>query len=221
MTRRTPKATRWLFICAAGLFAFATPSRGAIVSVPVFRGTASENFDNLVVAEATQEATILGGRATVTNLTPGGALKFELSSSLDGDLVVPHSPPRMMGQIGISQWVFTTPLLQFGSYFENNSRFDNATVDFYDVNDQLIGSVVATDPRSLQAWTWNGWQSDVPIHRLVITGNDTAFFNGFIWFDDVQTIAVPEPSSIALLVMSGLGVLLKRFGMVKPARVKS
>jgi hypothetical protein len=196
------------------VLACSIPVRGDITPIDPFQGDVSENFGDLGISGAQQEIRILQDTATVRNLTTGGALKLELSSSLDGDLVVPHSPPRMMGQIGISEWVFDTPLSQFGSYFENNSRFDDATVDFFDVNDHLIGSLTATDPKDRQDWTWNGWKSDVPIHRIVITGNDAVFFHGFIWFDDVQATfapaSVPEPSSLALLGSSGLIILLAR-----------
>jgi hypothetical protein len=103
----------------------------------------------------------------------------------------------MLGQLGISEWEFTPPLVRFGCYFQNNSRFDDATVDFYDVSDTLIGSETAKVPKTFRGWTWNGWQSAVPIHRLVITGNDAAFLHGFIWFDDVQvTTAPPLPCVI-------------------------
>jgi hypothetical protein len=90
------------------------------------------------------------------------------------------------------------PISRFGAYFQNNSRFDDATVDFYDVDNQLIGSVTATVPKSLRAWTWNGWQSDVPIRRVVVTGNDTAFLHGFIWFDDVTVTTVPPPPAMII-----------------------
>jgi hypothetical protein len=98
----------------------------------------------------------------------------------------------MLGQLGISMWRFTTPLTQFGSYFANNSRFDDAQVDFYDEYGNLIDSVTATVPNSGD-WTWNGWESDVPIMYIVITGNDQEFFNGFIWFDDVQVLKLGAP----------------------------
>jgi hypothetical protein len=188
-----------------------TRCHAAIISLSPFQGTASENFDHLGLTGAQQLITVLGGNATVSNLTSGGALKLEFSSSLNGDQVVPRSSPLMLGQIGISQWVFQTPLTKFGGYFENNSRFDGATVDFYDVNNQIIASEIVNDPNAAQTWTWNGWQSDIPIHRMVVTGNDVGFLNGFIWFDDVQTVAiVPEPQSIPFLLVSG--GLFHRFG---------
>jgi RNA polymerase sigma factor (sigma-70 family) len=164
---------------------------GGLTEVGPFRGTSSEGFDHLGITGAQQKITILGRTATVSNLTHGGALKLEMSSSLDGVLVRPRSAPLMMGQLGISEWVFNPPLVRFGSYFQNNSRFDDATVDFYDLSDTLVGSMTAKVPKSFRGWTWNGWQSAVPVHRLVITGNDAEFLHGFIWFDDVQVTAAP------------------------------
>jgi hypothetical protein len=201
MIHRTIPA--WLLAASLALaLSLAAPTRADIIPIGPFTGALSENFDNLGLTGAQQQVAIMGGAATMRNLTTGGALKIEFSSSLNGVLVTPRSPPLMMGMLGISEWVFNTPLSQFGSYFQNNSRFDDATVAFYDVNDGLIGTENATVPHATPNWTWNGWQSTVPIHRLVITGNDVAFLNGFIWFDDVQAntaaIAVPEPSPLAL-----------------------
>jgi RNA polymerase sigma factor (sigma-70 family) len=170
---------------------------GGLTDVGPFQGTSSEGFDHLGITGAQQKISVLGRTATVSNLTHGGALKLEFSSSLDGVLVRPRSAPLMLGQLGISEWVFNPPLVRFGGYFQNNSRFDDASVDFYDANDMLIGSETAKVPKSFRGWTWNGWQSTVPVHRLVITGNDAEFLHGFIWFDDVQvTTAPPLPCTI-------------------------
>ena len=109
----------------------------------------------------------------------------------------------MVGQLGIAQWTFSTPVSDFGGYFENNSRFDDAVVDFYGQSGSLLGELTATVPHAAQMWTWNGWHSDIPIAQIVITGNDVGFLNGFIWYDDFQAnvalSSVPEPASWALL----------------------
>ena len=165
--------------------------------VAPFTGSASEGFDHLGISGAQQRISIFGKTATVSNRTAGGALKVERSSSLNGVLVTPRSGPFMLGQLGISEWVFKAPVTRFGAYFQNNSRFDDAIVDFYDVNNSLMGSMTASVPKSLRAWTWNGWQSELPISRVVVTGNDAGFLHGFIWFDDVQlTAAPPMPCTI-------------------------
>jgi hypothetical protein len=204
MTRRfltfaLPLAALWIVPAA----------RGDIIPIGPFQGALSDDF-NSYNQGVRFEQSIMGGAGTVDVLSPG-SLKMEFASSLGGRLLLPHSPPLMFGQLGISEWEFKDPLVRFGGYFGNNSRFDDARVDFYDVNGALIGSVTATVPIAQfpQEWTWNGWQSDVPIKRFVVTGNDTVFLSGFIWFEDVQAdVAVPEPSSLVLFGLSGLVVTL-------------
>ena len=181
---------------------------GGIVAIDPFVGTNSENFDNTGVEGATQTLNVFGGLATIQNLTSGGALKVELSSSLDGVQEFPRSPQWMVGQLGIAEWTFATPISEFGGYFANNSRFPDAVVDFYDRAGALIGEVSATIPDAPLTWTWNGWRSDTPIGSVVISGNDAGFLHGFIWYDDFQlTVAassVPEPASWALLATACL-----------------
>ena len=46
--------------------------------------------------------------------------------------------------------------------------------------------------------------------RIVVTGNDTEFLSGFIWYEDVQAIAaVPEPAGLAIFGAMG-AILLRR-----------
>lgn len=61
--------------------------------------------------------------------TSATSIKIETNSSLGGDLVHPISG-KMMGQLGILDWEFNTPVSQFGGYWENNSHADDATVKF-------------------------------------------------------------------------------------------
>lgn len=180
---------------------------GQITSVGPFTGTHSDYFNNIGSGGAGghQQVTIFNGFASVINTTSGGALKIEFSSSLNGDLVSPRSPPVFLGQLGISKWIFNSPVTQIGGYWENNSRFDDATVRFFDASDNLIGAVNAIDPHLAQTWTWNGWHSTVPFSSMTVTGNDTVFLSGFIWWEDFQVIAaVPEPGTYALVGIAGV-----------------
>jgi hypothetical protein len=79
-----------------------------------------------------------------------------------------------------------------------------ATLQFYDSNEVLLNTLVANIPVSAQAWTWNGWESDIPFSRIRSTGNGTV--NGFIWYENMEVsfAPVPEPSAGALLIGAGV-----------------
>src|SRR6516165_6515382 len=119
----------WIMRRSLLWFAMAAPlsvpvtSQAGLITIAPFVGTDSENFDNTGVDGATQTLSVFGGLATIQNLTSGGALKVERSSSLDGVLQVPRSAPWMVGQLGIAEWTFAQPVSEFGGYFANNSRF--------------------------------------------------------------------------------------------------
>src|SRR5262249_10071298 len=83
----------------------------SITKVAPFQGTSTEGFDRLGITESTkQQISIFGGSVTVSNLTSGGALKLVYSSELGGVLVKSRSSPFMLGQLGISEWLFKTPI---------------------------------------------------------------------------------------------------------------
>ena len=148
----TGRRSLLLIAMVAALLAPTAAQAGGLVPIGPFVGTNSENFDNTGVDGATQTLTVFGGLATIKNLTAGGALKVERSSSLDGVLQVPRSDPWMVGQLGIAQWDFARPVSQFGGYFANNSHFNDTVVDFYDPSSSLIGSLTATIPNTAETW---------------------------------------------------------------------
>src|SRR5947209_3211738 len=116
--------------CSSALLlvlAVAAPARGQLVPIGPFTGTYHENAENLGQGGAGGHAqlNVFQGFGLVRNTTPGGSIKLEFSSQLGSDLVVPRSPQLMVGQIGISEWTFNTPVSRWGGYWENNSRFDD------------------------------------------------------------------------------------------------
>jgi hypothetical protein len=212
------RAPLWIVAISLGLvLAAGRPAAGqGVTSVGPFTGGLSEDFDTLgfPFGSAHSQMTIFGGFGTVRKLTEG-SIKYEFDSNLGGDQVNNRSDPAMIGQLAIAEWSFATPVSRFGGYWENNSRFDDARVDFYDANGVLFDTETALVPKAAQAWTWNGWESEVPIGKVVVTGNDAGFLNGFIWYDDMEVVAapVPEPSVVLLAGVAGyalLGVQLRR-----------
>lgn len=191
----------------AATLLLAAPAAGQIVPIGPFSGTFFDNFNNIGQGGAGghSQVEVFQGFCTVRNATQGGSIKIESSSQLGNDLVTPRSPQTMLGQIGISEWTFDLPVFRWGGYWENNSRFDDANVQFF-ANGVLIGTMVADDKKAAQAWTWNGWESSIPFNQVRVIGNDVEFLNGFIWWEDFNVTvaaAVPEPSTYALFGLTG------------------
>jgi hypothetical protein len=190
------------------LFVLSVNAVAQVTPIGPFTGTALEQFTNPTFLPSYQTYDIWGGFGNVRNIHPSGALKYEFSSERGGDLVLPRSAPTFGGQIGISEWTFDAPLERFGAYWENNSRFNDGVATFYDVNNNLLATMPMTIPMAAQTWTWNGWQFTTPVNRIVVTGNDTVFFGGFIWYEDATyvaaSVAVPEVSSLWMMVAVGV-----------------
>lgn len=186
---------------AITLFGSCYEAKADIIAIGPFTGSASDTFDQYNRVMALQTLDVFGGLGTISNLTEDGAIKVEFSSNFGGDLVLPISG-MMMGQLGIGQWDFNTPVTRFGGWWENNSGADDATLEFYDVNNVLIGEMIADVSASAQQWQWNGWESDTPISRIVVTGN--GIINGFLWYENMQIDVVPTPGAILMFGVAGL-----------------
>ncbi len=193
---------------------FFCPSMGSADFTPIgpFTGDRSENFDAFGGGGGGHlTLDIFDAAVTLNMLTDGGAIKLEFGSTLivggQSDTVSPRSAPTMMGQLGILEWNFNTPVSQFGGYFENNSFADHVEFEFYGGGGQLLASVTGNTLASADTWTWNGWESDTPIYRAVSTGNNAALLNGFIWYDDMQITFAQVPEPTAGLVLAGAALL--------------
>ena len=191
-----------LVVCLAVMVFCMVTAQAQITPIGHFTGDISDDFGDLAGGSAhPQTVTIFSGNCTASNIHPDGFLAILSNSTrgqTNGDTVIARSFPVMFGQLGITQWDFDTPISQFGAYFENNSRFDDVIVDFYDVNDNFIGTQTAYTATDDQFWTWNGWESEIPIGRIVTTGNDTAFWGGFVWFDDAEITFATVPSTVTV-----------------------
>lgn len=182
-----------------------------------FIGDASDDFESYpAFTGGFSTLGIFGGDVTLNQLSQG-AIKIELSSTLifqgQTDTVLPRSPQQIMGQLGPMEWIFNKPVSRLGGYIDNNSFEDHVNFDFFDANGNLIESTVATTFWASDVWTWNGWESDVPIHRAVSAGNNDILLNGFIWYDDweVSFATIPEPTgTTALLFCLAIGAFRRR-----------
>ena len=118
---------------ALALLLAASAARADITPIPPFTGDFSDDFGSYPFS-AHSTLDIMGGFATITRLNPEGSIKIEFSSQLGSDLVTHRSPDRMMGQLSVLEWVFDEPVSHFGGWWENNSRFDHANVEFFNAS---------------------------------------------------------------------------------------
>jgi len=194
---------------AIAFFALATSTQSAqasITAIGPFVGDYTDTFNQYSNTMAVLSLPVFQNHGAINMISPGGAIKVEFSSQLGNDLVVPISG-MMMGQLGIADWVFNEPTLRFGGMWENNSGASDANLQFFDAQNNLLGTAVANVPVAAQTWTWNGWHSDIPFTRVRVTGN--GLVNGFIWYENMQLDVVPEPAAAGLMLGSAL-LLIRR-----------
>jgi hypothetical protein len=194
-------------LAAMGVGALAMTAIADVKPIGQFQGDLSEDFNSFPFGTGGfQSLEVFQKTVVLSNLSASGSIKIELSSSLGGNLVTPISGV-MGGQLGVAQWEFSTPVQRFGGMWENNSGQDDATAEFYDANGVLLGTHIAKSTSAGQQWIWNGWESDVPIKRILVTGN--GLIQGFLWYENMQLSYVPEPGG-SIFVLAGMIALLRR-----------
>jgi hypothetical protein len=146
---------------------------------------------------------IFGGRASLNSHNGSTLIHYLLSSSLGGNLVSPRTGAHILGFTeGPGIFLFDPPVQRFGAYFNNTSGADDATCEFFGPGNEPLASLVATTPAPGNQWVWNGWESDVPISRIVVTG--------ILWFEDLEITTVPAPGAAAAVWIVLLGAVRRR-----------
>jgi hypothetical protein len=185
---------------------FCVPIASAqVTEIGPFAGELADSFESYWPSFIGSEGDVFDGAATLRSTSGETRVHFIAGSELIGDAVFPRTGRVMAGVTEPALWEFNTPAIRFGGYFDNNSGADDATADFYDVDGGLIDSRVVSIPVADDVWVWRGWESDVPIGSIVITGNGIE--RGFIWYDDIVMDVVPEPAAFALLLIGAAAVL--------------
>ncbi len=199
------------------------PAQAALFTrIDPFSGTYMEGFENTYYGPFKKSEMFEGQAMLVSSLnstTISVTQAWFYRDSQSGeilDTVTAHTGRQFMGSFrGGVQWLFDTPAAQFGGYFsrlmvpDENSQPRNeetALVEFFDADDNFIGSDTITAPFSGQ-WTWTGWSFQIPAGRIVVTGNGVAgdlLHEGLVMHDDMQYTPVPEPMTFMLLVVGGV-----------------
>lgn len=196
---------RTLTAMAASL-ALATLAPAAVLPIRPFTGDRSDplNYPGTTIVS---HFDILGGTASLNSHDGNTLIHYLLGDTFGVDHVSPRTGGHILGFTeGPGIFLFDPPVRRFGAYFNNNSGADDATCDFFAANGDALGTLTATTPAAGNQWVWNGWESDRPIARLVVTGNGV--IDGFLWFDDFES-TVPAPGAGAVL-LAGAGAMCRR-----------
>ena len=189
-------------LCASG-----GVSLGVLNPVGPFVGQVREplNFSNTNISA---DQPIFGGAGHLISHNGQTLIHLLLGDTLSGDTVSPHTGMYILGWTeGPGIFTFSPPVQMFGAYWNNNSGANDATVQFFDAGNSLIGTQTATIPAPGNTWVWNGWASSTPISRISVLGNGV--LNGFLWTDDLEASYVPGPGALALAVL-GSPLLMRR-----------
>jgi len=174
----------WLGIPVFALCAAAGQASGQISRVDPFTGPYTESFDTQPQVIFTQcvGGRVFNGRADLCTPTGNGCHTTSGWSFMCQ--INRRSGTFFFGSAGGSvRYTFDNPITKFGGYFGTNCGTNDATVTFFDANNNQIGDpVIATTDGC--TWTWNGWQSTVPFTRIDVVGN--AFGGAFIDMDDME-----------------------------------
>jgi hypothetical protein len=177
------KATLFALLVAGALSAAATAQ---IVPVGPFTGNLQDGFETqtafqftpCIVPDIFQGAgQLCDSNNQAAHVTSGWGFQCT---------IFPHSGGRLSASAGAYYiMTFNQDVSQFGGYWGVNSGYPDATLDFYDINNNLIGSVTATIPADC-SWNWGGWQTNgAAIRRIDIKGLNP-YGGGFVDMDDME-----------------------------------
>ncbi len=131
--------------------------------------------------------------------TPLGGYCVETFGWLLYCSIYPHNNSN--GLFGSAQgpveFTLDVPAQRIGGYFGTNGYLPGGHADFYDANDNLLGTLPITAPAC--SWAWNGWDagSGAPIRRIVVYANDPYNQGALMQMDDFEMDpATPSMASI-------------------------
>jgi hypothetical protein len=189
---------------AASLVCAASLAWAEVITVPEFTGDSTEGFEDVLSPGGhPSPVDIFSGKCSMDDTLSHTVVIADIWSGPLGS-VFPHAGRWMGGTTaGSTVLEFTTPVTDFGAFMTTVATVPDGTITFSDQSGGLIASL----PLSVQplTWGWQGWHSDTPVARIVMSGNAGPGF-GFI-FDPMQANWIPEPASLGLLVA---GLLLVR-----------
>ncbi|MEO6709920.1 MAG: hypothetical protein ABI054_09775, partial [Planctomycetota bacterium] len=145
------------FLFASSIAVLSAAASAQIVTTGPFTGQQSDGFETQTAGVF---STCILGR--VFNNTADLCDPMGNSAHITGGWgffcsIGPHGGTRLFGSAGgPAEYTFDSPATKFGGFFGTNSGTADATVEFYDISNNLISTATATIPANC-SWTWNGW----------------------------------------------------------------
>ena len=178
-----------------------------VTTVAEFEADAYETFENVAPAAGYQSPlAIFGGDVLLGDMT-SQTVVIALNWSGPAGVLFPFNGNLMGGTpTSTAYFEFSTAVTHFGGYFGTVSPDAGGTAVFYDENGDVIDSLAFTAGSA--DWAWLGWESDVGISRIELTGNLGPAF-GF-QYDDLQLRYVPSPAGAGLLAGAAMSAARRR-----------
>jgi len=171
---------------AAGLVLAGSASAG-INPIGPFTGDYQENFDccEQVIFLPCLTWRSFGGISDWC--TPGNSGCHTTSGWSFYCVLYSRSQPYLYGSAGgYTNVTFDDPIGKFGGYFGNHTNVDGCTLNFYDADNNLLGSEYIDNPADC-TWRWYGFEStDVGITSIDIIGTG---YEAFVLMDDMEASA--------------------------------
>jgi hypothetical protein len=208
-------------LMATAFLASTQSAHAQVTPLSPFAGTAQENFESFPnyitsgFAPFSDPTSILGGGASLTGTNnyayePSAGAGWGLLSNssaqvFDGTKGLGMNSGGSSNDAGIT---FATTATQFGAYFANvDGGVNGMTINFFDLANVQFYTETWNDVTGNGSLTWHGWDSTTPIKRIEIRGESPAADS---MRATLGATAAPEPASLSLLALGGVGILAKR-----------
>lgn len=187
--------------------AAASSVQAGVTAIGEFAGEAYETFEN-VAPPGTYPSpfAIFNGNVTVHDTL---AQIFPITFVFNGPSgeVLPFDGNLMGATVaGTSVFQFSTAVTRFGGWINTVSPVGGGTAVFRDSNGTVIDTLSFSNTPI--EWTWVGWESDIAISTIEMTGTAGPGF-GF-QFDNLTLNYVPAPGAATLLGLGALGAIRRR-----------